>query len=237
MPRHETGAIARPVLRRLLRPFLSAGLLLACAMLLSARLEGLDLAALGHAFGGVTPGQWGVAALATGLSFLAVARYDVIAHRHFATNCPPARASLAGASAIALGQTLGAGVVVGAFVRWRMVPGLTLPQAARLSLFVALSFLAALLVTLALVSLCLPGSPLPPVIGLLILAVALALALAAVFAPEWRLGRFRLRLPSLPALWALWLFCVLDTGFAALALHSLLPGTLAAARWGMRCRP
>lgn len=227
MHRDQTRAIARPVLRKLLRPFLSAGLLLACAALLSARLEGLDLAALRRAFGGVTLDQWGLAALATGLSFLAVARYDVIAHRHFATHCPAPRAALAGASAIALGQPLGAGVVVGALVRWRMVPGLSLPLAARLSLFVALSFLAALLVTIALVRLAIPTAPLPAGVAVLILVAALALVGTAFFAPTLWIGRHRLTLPSLPALWALWLFCCLDTGLAAFALHCLLPAQVA----------
>lgn len=209
--------------RRLTRHGLPLAILIACALLLARRLEGLDTDALTRAFAGVTMLQWIGAAIATGLSFLAVARYDVIAHRHFATGCDPARATLAGATAIALGQTLGAGAVVGAFVRWRMIPGLGLTMAARMSAFVAISFLAALLVVLALAGLCLPHSPLPGWASLMILTGALLLALAAFRLPSLQIGRFRFALPSLRAMWALFLLCLLDTVMAGLALHLLLP--------------
>ncbi|MBR9842400.1 MAG: DUF2156 domain-containing protein [Rhodobacteraceae bacterium] len=213
--------------RHLARHALTAGILLGCAALLYHRLEGLDIAALGVAFRNVSALQWTLATLATGLSFLAVARYDVVAHRHFATGCSPTRATLSGATAIALGQTLGAGAVVGAFVRWRMIPGLSLAVAARISVFVAISFLAALLVVLALAGLFLPHAPLPSWASLLILCGAMGLATAAFLSPELRLGRHRIALPSLRALWALFVLCLLDTVMAGLALHMLLPDTVA----------
>ena len=217
---------SRLMTRKLARHGFTAGILIACALLLYQRLEGLDIAALGAAFRAVSALQWGLAGVATGLSFLAVARYDVVAHRHFATGCAPARATLSGATAIALGQTLGAGAVVGAFVRWRMMPGLGLAMAARISVFVAVSFLSALLVVLALAGLCLPHAPLPLWMSLLILCGAGLVVLAAFLTPDLRLGRFRLTLPSLRALWALFLLCLLDTVMAGLALHLLLPESI-----------
>ena len=213
--------------RRVARHGLPPAILIACAFLLARRLEGFEADALARAFTGVSPLQWIGAAITTGLSFLAVARYDVIAHRHFATDCAPARATLVGATAIALGQTLGAGAIVGAFVRWRMIPDLGLATAARMSAFVAMSFLAALLVVLALAGLCLPLSPVPVWVSLLILAGAMFLTLAAFRTPSLRLGRFQFNLPSLRAMWMLFLLCLLDTVMAGLALHLLLPTTAA----------
>ncbi|MCW8842131.1 MAG: phosphatidylglycerol lysyltransferase domain-containing protein [Rhodobacteraceae bacterium] len=222
-PQQTSARLARIIPR----PILIGGILLICAALLAHRLEGLDISALGAAFRRVSLAQWAFAALASGLSFLAVARYDVVAHRHFATGCTPARATLAGATAVALGQTLGAGVVVGTFVRWCLVPQIGLATAARLSLFVAASFLGALLVTLALVGLCFANAPFPTWINLLIIAGAGLLALTAFLAPDLRIGRHRLTLPSLSALAALLLFCAIDTVMAGLALHTLLPESAA----------
>ena len=68
----------------------------------------------------VKPWQWLLALVATGISFWAIARYDVIAHRHFRTGVSDRRATITGATSIAVGQTTGAGAVVGAFIRWRM---------------------------------------------------------------------------------------------------------------------
>ena len=214
-------------MRWLLRHGLSLGIFTACAILLSQRLQGLDLAALTAGFNRVSALQWGVAGLATGVSFLAVARYDVIAHRHFATGCAPARAMLSGASAIALGQILGAGAVVGSLVRWRMLPDLSLGMAARLSLFVTATFLAALLVTLALVSLLLPNALFPAWLGLLLLLAAFAGGVFAFFRPVLQIGRYRLSLPSLPALATLFFLCLLDTVMAGFALYTLLPPAVA----------
>ena len=50
--------------------------------MLTHRLEGLETDALAHAFASATIAQW---VIVTGPGFLALARYDVIAHRHFAT--------------------------------------------------------------------------------------------------------------------------------------------------------
>ncbi len=55
-----------------------------------------------------------------------------------------------------MAQTVGFGVISGAFVRWRMLPELSLVQAFRLSMTVAVTFLAGWAVVAALVLLVVP---------------------------------------------------------------------------------
>ncbi|CUH53579.1 phosphatidylglycerol lysyltransferase [Shimia marina] len=194
-----------------------------CCVILARQLEGMDLSALWSAVMDVTPLQWSLAIGATLVSFLAVARYDVIAQRHFQMDRAPSEAMWVGASAIGLGQTLGAGAIVGTFVRWRMTPDLSLKDAARITAFVTVTFLAALAVTIALAALALPTPHIPGYLPYLILAVALGLAIVAFMFPVLsRQGR-RFTLPTLPAMAALLSLCLIDTVFAALALYVLLP--------------
>ncbi|MCB1329671.1 MAG: hypothetical protein KDK28_09575, partial [Maritimibacter sp.] len=61
-----------------------------------------------------------------------------------------------GAAAIAVAQTIGMGTLTGALVRWRLLPGLGLAGALRLSVAVSLSFLAAWAVLTALALVALP---------------------------------------------------------------------------------
>lgn len=140
------------------KQILPLGILTICGWLLIHRLEGLDIVALRHAFVMLELYQWGLALLATALSFLALARYDVIAHRHFQTGIPAHSATIVGATAVALGQTLGAGVVVGSFLRWRLHPNLSLIDAARISGFVAIAFVASLSILIAASTILVPAA-------------------------------------------------------------------------------
>ena len=80
---------------------------------------------------------------ATFASFAALAQYDALMHRVLATRQTPSQARRAGWVAIAISQTVGFGLVSGALVRWRMLPGSSLRDASRLTAAVAASFLAA----------------------------------------------------------------------------------------------
>ncbi|MGL4320209.1 MAG: phosphatidylglycerol lysyltransferase domain-containing protein [Paracoccaceae bacterium] len=120
----------------------SALLMAGFAYLLQDRLAAFDPAAALAQVQGLHFGQWLGAILATGISFWAVGRYDGALHQHLATGVPLAQARRAGITAIAISQTVGAGVVSGALIRWRMLPGVSLWQATRLSFAVSLSFLA-----------------------------------------------------------------------------------------------
>lgn len=196
----------------------------ACCWLLWHQLEGLDVPALWAAVFAVTPWQWGIAVAATGISFFAVARYDVIAHRHLQNAHDPAEAMTTGATAIALGQTLGAGAVVGTFVRWRMTPDMRFKEAASVTAFVTITFLAALAVTIACAALVLPTPHIPPVLPYVILSAAMAVSVLAFMCPVLSTSqKRRVVLPTLPAIAALLGLCFVDTVFAALALYVLLP--------------
>lgn len=197
-----------------------------CLWLLSEQVDDVDYGALWASVLSATPWQWGLALTFSALSFLAVSRYDVIAQRHFQMHRSTSEAMTVGATAIGLGQTLGAGAVVGTFVRWRMTPDLSLKDAARITAFVTVTFLAAMAVTIALAAQVLPTPHVPSFLPPVILAVAfLVVVLAFVFPVLPRQGS-RLSLPTLPAMAALLALCLIDTIFAALALYVLLPPDL-----------
>lgn len=213
----RTGAVADPVRRLLARAVLSLGLGGLFVWLLSARLNGVDPAEVGRALSGVPVLQWALALAATAASFRAVGRYDAVVHRHLATGIAPAVARRAGICAIAVSQMLGMGVVTGTVLRLRMLPGQSPALAARLTVAVALSFLAGWAVVTASVLLILPAAPFKP-LALLAVAVAGAVMLATLVWPH----RTR-RWPNLFTQTRLVGLAAVDTGAAALALYMLLP--------------
>ncbi|MFY0619439.1 bifunctional lysylphosphatidylglycerol flippase/synthetase MprF [Shimia sp.] len=214
-------------INKMFRHILPLALGVVCCVVLAQQLGDMDLSALWSAVMSVSMWQWGMALAASAVSFFAVARYDVIAQRHFQMSHTAPDAMLTGATAIGLGQTLGAGAVVGTFVRWRMTPNMSFKDAARVTAFVTVTFLAALAVTIAMAALALPTPHIPTFLPYLILAVALGVTvLAFVFPVLSRQGR-RVTLPTLPAIAALLALCLVDTVFAGLALFLLLPADLA----------
>ena len=173
---------------------------------------------------GLHPMSFVMAAVCTCVSFLALGRYDATAHRHFRTGISSRQANISGTAAIALAQTLGLGVLTGAVARWRMLPGISMGMALRLSGFICLSFMAALLVVTALACLVLPAPSFTfwPAIAV-ILALPLAVA-AAFFYPTVTVGRLRMKVPSLAALCSILFWTAIDTMAAATALYLLIPG-------------
>ncbi len=211
--------------RRYLRagyPFAIAAI---CLWYLFQRLDGFNATNLGTLAGTVGIWNWVGALAATALSFWAVARYDGLAHRHFGTPVPDDRARRAGAVAIAFSQTMGFGLATGAFARWQLLPGLSPLAALRLTLFVAVSFLAALGVVICSVSLLVPAAVqvIPTWVALAGIAAAGATALLAFARPIWKIGKLHFHLPSLPAMSAIAGWTLLDTAAAAMALTLLLP--------------
>ena len=147
-----------------------------------------------------------------------MAGYDLALHRHLATGIGPARAGRAGFAAIAIAQTVGMGVVSGAFIRWRMLPELGLWGAMRLSLAVAASFLLAWAVLSS--DRAGPGAGHAPGHALAPLVLGLSLAwpcvLGQVFPRPW--------MPNLITLSRLFALATVDCVAAGLALWLLLPG-------------
>ena len=210
------GGIARQLL-----PF---GLAAALGWYLWQHLGAIDPGLVMAEIARIAAHQWLLALMATAVSFWAVGRYDEVLHRQFGTNVATAVARRAGIAAIAISQTVGMGLLTGALVRWRMVPQLTLWQSVRLSMAVALSFLAGWSVVASFVLVLMPL----PVSGLWAAAVAvLLLAAAALMVCISRTAR--LRWPALPPVLRLVrILCLaaIDTGSAALVFLVLVPDTL-----------
>ena len=204
-------------------------LLAGFAWLLRDRLAHLDIGAILSAFAQVTPSQWVLAALATILSFAALARYDALLHRTLRTGATEREARRAGWVAIAISQVVGFGLVSGALIRWRMLPGQSLFDTSRLTAAVAASFLAgwAMVLSAALVFLPyeMPGHVGPGLRGLGAagLLTGGALMVLALRGPALRIGRRSLHLPAPPVMGRIVLLAFLDTAAAASALWVLLP--------------
>ncbi|MDZ7905542.1 MAG: YbhN family protein [Cypionkella sp.] len=188
--------------------------------LLSQRVADLDFAAVAAAIAGTAPHAWAAAAALTAIAFWAVGRYDALLHRHFETGVAPSRARAAGISAIAVSQVLGMGMVTGAILRWRMLPEQSLWQVSRLTLAVALSFLAGWAIVAGVILLVGPAHYAWPAFGVLGLAAAgAALAVLRPNAP--------FRWPNLMTMSGVLGLCALDTLAAASALYVLLPPSMA----------
>lgn len=190
----------------------------------------LDWGAVAQAFHAIPGWRWVAAVLATGVSFWAVAQYDVVAHRHFGTRIPQTKARLIGGATIAVGQTTGFGPAVGAALRWRMMPDLGHGDILRLTGFVTLGFLTAWSVLAFAVAV-----PVMAGLGALVLlslpATVLALSYALLRLPSLQFKRTRLTLPTVTAMWSMIGLAAVDLIFAGLALFLLLPAELAVPLW------
>ncbi|WP_424970473.1 phosphatidylglycerol lysyltransferase domain-containing protein [Dinoroseobacter sp. S76] len=201
-------------------PFLLGGL---CLYLVWLRCEAISLADLRLAIVDLPAQAWAVACLATLGSFWAVGRYDVVLHRHLRTGQDPRQAAHAGRAAIAIGQTIGFGLITGALVRWKWFePRMSLLRAGQLTLTVTVLFLACWgIVTLAALSL---APVLPGASGFWAFAAGLGLAAllgVSLFQPGFR--TLPLRWPSIRAMFRLLSLTAVDTILAAAALWMLLP--------------
>lgn len=196
---------------------LTAGSGLLCLGLLAGQMQAIDPVRVLGALGQVGWLPWVLAACATLISFCAVAGYDLALHRHLATGISPGRARSAGFAAIAIGQTVGMGVVAGTLVRWRLLPELGFLGAARLSLLVAGSFLVAWAVLTVLVLVTVPGAPYSGVAIWGLVAVAVLLCGLAFPRPG---------MPNLITGARLIFLAAIDCGAAALALWLLVPADI-----------
>lgn len=208
---------------RLTAPFVMAGL---CLWAIFTRIELPSLSDLGGLLGGLRLWQWLAACGATGISFWALGRYDSVGHRHLQTGLDGPQARHAGMAAIAFSQLVGFGLLTGAYARWRMVPGLTVMQAAQLTGLVGVTFLAALAVICGIAMVLFPVFAWFRPIGALLLAVAGAASLLSFVAPRLNIGSLSLRWPSLAAMAALSVWALIDVMAAGTALWILLPSSL-----------
>ncbi len=210
--------------RSALRQSLPALLVLGMVVLLWDKVAQLDLAFIRTALATLAPWQWLAACGFTAISFWALGRYDRVVHRLLQTSAPPKHAERAGIAAIAISQTVGMGVISSTFVRWRMLPDISLTQAARISALVSASFLSAWAVILStaiiLVPMSFPWGGWGRAVAGTILAVAALALLVSVLRPGPVAG---LRLPPLRAVGAFLGLAMLDMTAAGAVLWVLLP--------------
>jgi phosphatidylglycerol lysyltransferase len=185
--------------------------------LLAQRLDDFNLNDVRAGLALVPYWNWVGALVATICAFWAVGQYDAVLHRHFETGVDSARARRAGICAIAVSQTLGLGVVTGAILRWRMLPDQSLGMATRITVGVALSFLAGWAVVTAIVLALLPDAPYQEVASL-VLGAAVAVTVLALIAPK-----AQFRWPNGFTMVQLVWFCALDTMAAAVGLYIMIP--------------
>ncbi|WP_299653085.1 phosphatidylglycerol lysyltransferase domain-containing protein [uncultured Tateyamaria sp.] len=200
---------------------------LGCAMILSRQVPSDILLTLPAQLAGIASWQWGLAAVFTAGSFFAVAQYDVQAHRALGTKVPDGRARITGAVGIAIGQTVGFGLVSGALARWRMLPELNVGQALKLSTMVSLSFVIAWACLTGLVCLVLPAPVWTSALSVGALVLVPGLAALLFFRPTLTFGSRAIHLPSLRISASILGWALVDMAMAAATLWVLLPaGTM-----------
>jgi len=215
-----------PISKAMLPLFIGAG----CLWLLRDRLNAQTLASVLPTLKSMPAQQWIIGLLATGISYWAIGRYDVIIHRHFNTGCPARRASVVGAASIAVGQLVGMGVLTGALVRWRMLPEISFARAGKIALTVALSFFMGLGFSVAIVSLVFSVPYVPGYIAYSCMFLITTLVLLSILNPFIksvlpRYGLLRFRFPTLPAISGILALTLIDTTAAAFAFYALMPET------------
>lgn len=211
--------------RRALRKQLPAmAIIVVLALLLREKVGDLDIDHIRRALGTVGPAQWLLGLGLTAISFWALGQYDVVVHRLVGRDTDPRRAARTGMAAIALGQTLGLGALTGSFVRWRLLPGLGLIDATKISAIVALSFFAAWVVVSAVAVLSF-GVAIPHAgaVSVLILVAAFLFLCVSVLRPGFLA---RVPIPPLKAMGLIVAFTAIDTFAAAGALWAMMPNEL-----------
>ncbi|MBS8228130.1 phosphatidylglycerol lysyltransferase domain-containing protein [Vannielia litorea] len=197
---------------------------LALLPLLAGWLHGLDFAAGWAALSDLPGSRWVGALCMTTVSFWALGRYDQAIHRWLATGQNEEAVQGAGVTAIAVSQSTGFGLIIGALLRWRMLPGLGLARALGVTAAVALSFLAGWGLFTSLCLVLLPSAfPYAEALGLAGLALGGFVVALCLWPPYW--GGLS-RLPRLPSIWLaarIAVFASLDCAAAALAFWLLLP--------------
>ena len=185
------------------------------------KISHLDLRTILTTVSCVTPVQWGLALLSTAGSFWAVGQYDSVLHAQLGTGISKSAAQRSGIVAIGLSQFLGFGALTGTLIRWRMLPEMTLWQAARLSAAVALSFLAGWAVVAALAVLILqPDIPWMKTLAILAITLAGSMATLSIYPPA---ALVRWPWPSLRTMGTVVMLAAIDTVLAGLTLYILLP--------------
>lgn len=212
---------------RLIRQVLPLGVGGVCIWLFFQQIDPGMLQNVPAGLAGVSPLQWSLAVLATALSFWALGRYDLVFHRFFETGFTERAVVISGASAIAVAQVLGLGVITGALARWRILPGLSVALASKIALSVAVSFLACLACLVAVAGLVWGAGHVPVWVCVVLIISIIICVIAAIVHPALIVRSYRVSMPSLPAFMRLLGLSAIDTAAADTALYILMPPDLA----------
>lgn len=209
-----------------IRAGLVLGVLALSGWYLAQRLQGFDLAEVRAALLALAPGRIALALGAVALAFVAVAGQERAVMAHLALPVGRWRGARAAAASAAVSQTLGFGPVLGALVRRRLLPELTLLQSFAVSAGITLGFFGGLgLFVLALWAF-VPGMAHR---GLSAAGLGLMLALLGALALSRQPQIFGLRKPNLFILGRFLAWLSLDLAALATAFWAILPQHLAPA--------
>lgn len=217
----EAGA-RRSYLRELVRkqavPLLVV-LGLATVMVSAAR--DVDLAAILAHVSTIALHQWAFGLVGVAMSFVAMAKMEVVVHRVLGTGVRENDAVVASMTAVGTAQMVGFGLLTGTLARWRMLPEAGLWQAAKITALVSVCFMLSLGAVTAIMVL-ITGAEAPWARSLAALGLIFVAALIAVtlWKPRRILGW---HLPPLRAQAQLLGYTALDTVAAALTLYVLIP--------------
>lgn len=127
---------------------LAGGALVLCWRVAAARFADFDGSAFWAHLSSISAGAFVLALFAAALSYAAISCYDLLAFRALGLTAPAGRILRTGAASTALGQLFGFGLIIGAFVRWRLLrqSGVNQQMAAGASAIVTVGFLSGLIV-------------------------------------------------------------------------------------------
>ncbi|MGJ8583462.1 MAG: phosphatidylglycerol lysyltransferase domain-containing protein [Marinosulfonomonas sp.] len=210
-----TGPFAKIALRQIIPITLTA----LCVWVLQSRIETIDFADVFRILRQFNVFQWSLAVCASAVSFWAIGRYDAIMHRVLGTGITARFASQSGACAIAIAQFVGFGILSGALVRLRMLPGFSFLAALRLSLVVSVTFMVSWGILCVTTLTFLPHSvALPRFVAPLLFSLILCLGAMIILFP-----RVFSRLPSLLSVGTFTGLVTIDLCCAAIALFIFIP--------------
>ncbi len=187
-------------------------------------IDAIELNNFGTFFGQTSALQWIGAIIATGVSFYAVGQYDGVIHRSLNTGVDPETAWKSGITAIALSQFVGLSLISGGLVRMKLIPGLTLVSALRLTTVVAVSFMSGWVVLCSVAFLSVPNTlPISRVLAVLPMIGLVGVCAASLWQPNFSLLGKQINWPPLRLIWKILVLCAADTLAAGLAFYMLLP--------------
>ncbi len=208
----------------ILQLFIVCSVIPLCLFIAQPIMAAFDWSQIKFAWREISAPQWTASLLATGISFAALGRYDVIIHKVLNTGVATRAAHASGAASVALSQTLGFGLIVGTIARWRGLQSLGIVAAGSVTALVSISFMGSWLFLFALAGLAAPAAlPLPQMVFKACLFSAICFILYTALKRYMTLAGHRRRFPSLRALFKLLIFAAIDTSAAALAFWLLMP--------------